>query len=215
MIFLERTDLYLYGFIYLYGLASEFCCRVTWFKFIGSLQISVYKLFLKKKRHADKSASTQLIIVCESPSSCNLKCEIGYIIPVSSGVNQTLLKTVFWALQRASSLSAVRREFWEAFFSSATFHYTKKCEILARFAQCPGRLVPLLLSHQSQPKIHQQGALLPWITAESSGITVPKVGTRKLLGAVVAGSGMSGINHIVFPHFSRMKHGARRNWRWF
>lgn len=93
MIFLERTDLYLYGFIYLYGLASEFCCRVTWFKFIGSLQIPVYKLFLKKKRHADKSASTQLIIVCESPSSCNLKCEIGYIIPISSGVNQTLLKT--------------------------------------------------------------------------------------------------------------------------
>lgn len=116
------------------------------------------------------------------------------------------------ALQRASSLSAVRSEFWEAFFSSATFHYTKKCEILARFAQCPGRLVPLLLSHQSQPKIHQQGALLPWITAESSGITVPKVCTRKLLGAVLAGSGMSGINHIVFPHFSRMKHGARRSW---
>lgn len=88
---------------------------VTWFKFISSLQLPVNKLFWRKRRHADKSGLTQLIIqftlllillfinndshttlliiVHKSLSSCNLKCEIDYIIPISSDGNQTLLRT--------------------------------------------------------------------------------------------------------------------------
>lgn len=156
---------------------------VTWFKFISSLWVPVYKLLWRKRTHADKSGSTQLILVCDSLCSCNLKCETGYIIPISSGGNQTLLRTGLCRIQ--VPFSAVRSEFWEAFCSSATSHYAKKHKILARLERCPDRLAPFLLSHQNQPKIQQQGVFLPELMQSSSGITVPEVCTGKFLGGIL------------------------------
>lgn len=81
------------------------------------------------------SHTTQLIIVCESLSSCNLKCEIGHIIPVSSAGNQTLLRTGLCRTQVPFLPLGVNFE--RPFFSSVTFHYTKKPQNIGMFGAVP------------------------------------------------------------------------------
>lgn len=104
------------------------------------------------------SHTTQLIIVCESLSSCNLKCEIGHIIPVSSAGNQTLLRTGLCRTQVPFLPLGVNFE--RPFSHLSHFIILKNHKISACLEQSPDRLVPFL-SHQNQPKPHQQGVLLP------------------------------------------------------
>lgn len=123
------------------------------------LHKSLFTNYSGKKRHADKSGSTQLITVWESLSSCTLKCGIGYIIPIPSGGNQTLLRTGLCRIQVLFLQWGVN--FGKPFSHLSHFITLKTTKYCCVLCSALIGLLPLLLSHQNQPKIHQQGVFLP------------------------------------------------------